>query len=68
MIDGAFKFSFVQLVERAATKAASDFLEVLVTTVLYEGHTVLTDNCIQLADIQKNRYAASGQRSQKESS
>ena len=54
-IDRTSKFAFVQLVERATTKTASDFLEALVAAVPYEVHTVLTDNGIQFADIPKNR-------------
>ena len=54
-IDRTSKFAFVQLVERATTRTASDFLEALVAAVPYEIHTVLTDNGIQFADIPKNR-------------
>jgi transposase InsO family protein len=67
-IDRTSKFAFVQLVERATTRTASDFLEALVAAVPCEIHTVLThshglqanhcrtmDNGIQFADIPKNR-------------
>lgn len=54
-IDRTSKFAFVQLVERATTATASDFLEALVAAVPYEVHTVLTDNGIQFADIPKSR-------------
>jgi transposase InsO family protein len=54
-IDRTSKFAFVQLVERATMRTASDFLEALVSAVPYEIHTVLTDNGIQFADIPKNR-------------
>lgn len=54
-IDRTSKFAFVQLVDRATTATASDFLEALVAAVPYEIHTVLTDNGIQFADIPKNR-------------
>lgn len=54
-IDRTSKFAFVQLVERATTRTASDFLEALVAAVPYNIHTVLTDNGIQFADIPKNR-------------
>ena len=54
-IDRTSKFAFVQLVGRATTRTASDFLEALVAAVPYEIHTVLTDNGIQFADIPKNR-------------
>ena len=54
-IDRTSKFTFVQLVECATTRSASDFLEALVAAVPYETHTVLTDNGIQFADIPKNR-------------
>lgn len=54
-IDRTSKFAFVQLVECATTRTASDFLEALVAAVPYEIHTVLTDNGIQFADIPKNR-------------
>ncbi|OYR12114.1 integrase core domain protein [Brucella thiophenivorans] len=53
--DRTSKFAFIQLVERATTKTASDFLEALVAAVPYAIHTVLTDNGIQFADIPKNR-------------
>lgn len=54
-IDRTSKFAFVQLVERATTRTASDFLAALVAAVPYEIRTVLTDNGIQFADIPKNR-------------
>jgi transposase InsO family protein len=54
-IDRTSKYAFVELVERATTRTASDFLEALVAAVPYEIHTVLTDNGIQFADIPKNR-------------
>lgn len=54
-IDRTSKFAFVQLVERADTKAASSFLETLLQAVRYRIHTVLTDNGIQFADLPKNR-------------
>jgi len=54
-IDRTAKYAFVQLVECATTRTASDFLEALVAAVPYEIHTVLTDNGIQFADIPKNR-------------
>ncbi len=54
-IDRTSKFAFVQLVDRATTRTASDFLEALVAAVPYKIHTVLTDNGIQFADIPKNR-------------
>ena len=54
-IDRTSKYAFVELVERATTRTASDFLEALVAAVPYEIHTVLTDNGIQFADIPKHR-------------
>ena len=54
-IDRTSKFAFVQLVERANTKAAVAFLDALVDAVPYLIHTVLTDNGIQFADLPKNR-------------
>ncbi len=54
-IDRTSKFAFVQLVERANTKAAVAFLDALVVAVPYVIHTVLTDNGIQFADLPKNR-------------
>ena len=54
-IDRTSKFAFVQLVERANTKAAVAFLDALVVAVPYLIHTVLTDNGIQFADLPKNR-------------
>lgn len=35
-IDRTLKFAFVQLVERATIRTASDFLEALIATVPYE--------------------------------
>lgn len=54
-IDRTSKFTLARLVERADTKAASDFLSALVEAIPYRIHTVLTDNGIQFADLPKNR-------------
>ena len=54
-IDRTSKFAFVELVERADTRAAAAFLEALIVAVPYRIHTVLTDNGIQFADLPKNR-------------
>ena len=57
-IDRTSKFAFVQLYERADTKAAKAFLEALIAAVPYHIHTILTDNGIQFADLPKNRDGA----------
>lgn len=46
-IDRTSKFAFVQLVKKANRVTASAFLGVLIETVPYKIHTVLTDNGIQ---------------------
>ncbi len=42
-IDRTSKFTFARLVQKADTKAASDFLQALVEAMPYRIHTVLTD-------------------------
>jgi transposase InsO family protein len=56
-IDRTSKFAVVELVERAAMRAAAACLQTLVEAVPYRIHTVLTDNGIQFADLAKNREA-----------
>jgi hypothetical protein len=43
-IDRTSKFAFVELHEKAITRASGDFLRHLIAAVPYEIHTVLTDN------------------------
>ncbi len=46
-IDRTSKFAVTQLVEKAARRTAWEFLELLIKTVPYCIHTILTDNRIQ---------------------
>lgn len=46
-IDRTSKFAFVQLVDKANRRTASDFLEALIEAVPYKINIVLTDNGIQ---------------------
>jgi hypothetical protein len=45
-IDRTSKFAFVELHEKATTKASGDFLRHLIVAVLYKVHTALTNNGI----------------------
>src|SRR5665811_519802 len=54
-IDRTSKFAFVQLVDKANTVTAREFLDALVAAVPYRIEIVLTDNGIQFADLPKNR-------------
>jgi transposase InsO family protein len=54
-IDRTSKFAFVQLVEKANTVTAREFLDALVAAVPYKIEIILTDNGIQFADLPKNR-------------
>jgi hypothetical protein len=53
-IDRTSKFAVAKLYNRATTESSKDFLELLVMSVPYKIHTVLTDNGIQFADLPKN--------------
>jgi transposase InsO family protein len=57
-IDRTSKFVVAKLFNRAITENAKAFLELVITTVPYRIHTVLTDNGIQFADLPKNRNGA----------
>jgi transposase-like protein len=57
-IDRTSKFAFAKLYSRATMQNAKGFLELLIESVPYEIHTVLTDNGIQFADTTKNRQGA----------
>ena len=46
-IDRTSKFAFIELHEKATTRASGDFLRRLIEAVPYKVHTVLTDNGIQ---------------------
>ena len=48
----------VKLYDRATMESAKAFLEILIETVPYRIHTILTDNGIQFADLPKNRSGA----------
>ena len=48
-IDRTSKFAVAQLVEKADRKTAWEFLELLLETVPYQIHTILTDNGTQFA-------------------
>ena len=54
-IDRTSKFAFVQLVDKANTVTAREFLDALVAAVPYKIEIILTDNGIQFADLPKNR-------------
>ena len=54
-IDRTSKFAFAKLYDKAITENAKEFLELLIASVPYKIHTVLTDNGIQFADLPKNR-------------
>lgn len=54
-IDRTSKFAVAQLVEKADRKTAWEFLELLLETVPYQIHTILTDNGIQFAEEPRNR-------------
>ena len=54
-IDRTSKFAFVQLVDKANTVTAREFLDSLVAAVPYKIEIILTDNGIQFADLPKNR-------------
>ena len=54
-IDRTSKFAVAQLVEKADRKTAWEFLELLLETVPYQIHTILTDNGIQFAEQPRNR-------------
>jgi transposase InsO family protein len=54
-IDRTSKFAFVQLVNKANTVTAREFLDALVAAVPYKIEIILTDNGIQFADLPKNR-------------
>ena len=56
-IDRTSKFAFAELHERATRPIAVEFLRHLIATVPYKIHTILTDNGIQFANRQKDRYA-----------
>jgi hypothetical protein len=54
-IDRTSKFAFVRLEESANIHTAAAFLRALVEAVLYQIHTVLTDNGIQFCDLPSRR-------------
>lgn len=54
-IDRTSKLAVAQLVEKANRKTAWEFLELLLETVPYKFHTILTDNGIQFAEQPRNR-------------
>jgi transposase InsO family protein len=56
-IDRTSKFAFAELHERATRPIAAEFLRHLIGAVPYQIHTILTDNGIQFANRQKDRYA-----------
>lgn len=54
-IDRTSKFAVAQLVAKADRKTAWEFLELLLDTVPYRIHTILTDNGLQFAEQPRNR-------------
>ena len=57
-IDRTSKFAFARLFDSATVEKAKAFLELLIQSVPYKIHTVLTDNGVQFADLPKNRNGA----------
>ena len=56
-IDRTSKFTFVELFDRATRRIAVEFLRHLIAAVPYKIHTILTDNGIQFANRETDRYA-----------
>ena len=56
-IDRTSKFAFAELHERKTRSLVADFLRRLIAAVPYKIHTLLTDNGIQFANRQTDRYA-----------
>jgi hypothetical protein len=56
-IDRTSKFAFAELYERMTRPVAADFLRHLIAAVPYQIHTILTDNGIQFANRERDRYA-----------
>ena len=56
-IDRTSKFAFAQLHERMTRSVAVEFLRHLIAAVPYQIHTILTDNGIQFANRESDRYA-----------
>jgi IS30 family transposase len=56
-IDRTSKFAFAELHERMTRPVAAAFLRHLVVAVPYKIHTILTDNGIQFANRESDRYA-----------
>jgi len=56
-IDRTSKLAFAELHERATRPVAAEFLRHLIAAAPYKIHTILTDNGIQFANRQKDRYA-----------
>jgi hypothetical protein len=54
-IDRVSKFTYVEFHDQATTLVAAGFLRNVVEAFPYKIHTVLTDNGITFADLQKNR-------------
>jgi transposase InsO family protein len=58
-IDRTSKFAFAELHQRMTRPVAAEFLRHLIATVPYKIHTILTDNGIQFANRESDRYAFS---------
>ena len=56
-IDRTSKFAFTELHERMTRPIAAEFLRHLMAVVPYKIHTILTDNGIQFANRESDRYA-----------
>jgi transposase InsO family protein len=56
-IDRTSKFAFAELHERKHRLVAAEFLRHLIAAVPYKIHTILTDNGIQFANRESDRYA-----------
>lgn len=56
-IDRTSKFAFAELHERMTRPVAAEFLRHLIAAVPYKIHTILTDNGIQFANRESDRYA-----------
>lgn len=56
-IDRTSKFDYAELHTEATRATAKEFLEYLITSVLYKIYTILTDNGIQFVNRKKDTMA-----------
>ena len=55
-IDRTSKFAFARRYDRADKQNAQDFLKLLIESVPYRIHTVLTDNGVQFIDLPRSQW------------